>query len=55
MKKIQTILASILVMALMASCTKKEDLNLVPPVGLGGETWEKTAIDQWLMDSLTIP
>ena len=55
MKKIQTILASILVMALMASCTKKEDPNLVPPVGLGGETWEKTAIDQWLMDSLTIP
>ena len=37
------------------SCNKKEDLNYVQPAGLGGDTWEKTAIDNWIYDSLTVP
>lgn len=38
----------------IASC-KKEELEVVTPVDLGGETWQSTAIDQWLIDSLTTP
>jgi substrate import-associated zinc metallohydrolase lipoprotein len=36
-------------------CNKDEKLNIVTPVGLGGDSFEKTAIDQWLYDSLTVP
>lgn len=39
----------------VASCKKADNLNIAPPVDLGGETWKPTAIDQWLRDSLTIP
>lgn len=38
-----------------ASCSKDEKLNIVTPVGLGGDSFEKTALDQWLYDSLTVP
>jgi substrate import-associated zinc metallohydrolase lipoprotein len=54
MKRIQLMLIAALLAAWLPSC-KKEDLDLTPPVDLGGETWENTAIDTWLMDSLTIP
>jgi substrate import-associated zinc metallohydrolase lipoprotein len=54
MKKIQLILVVALFAATLPSC-KKEELDLTPPVDLGGETWENTAIDTWLMDSLTVP
>ncbi len=37
-----------------ASC-KKDELKVVAPVDLGGETWQKTQLDQWLYDSLTLP
>ncbi len=37
------------------SCRKAEDLNYVQPPGLGGDTWPKTAIDNWIYDSLTLP
>lgn len=37
------------------SCKKEDDLNIAPPIDLGGERWKNTVIDQWLMDSLTIP
>ncbi len=40
---------------LIGSCKKDEDLNLTPPVGLGGETYAKGPVDQWLLDSLTKP
>lgn len=49
------ILITLLLPLLVISCRKDEDLNVVPPVDLGGETSEKTAIDQWLLDSLTTP
>ena len=37
----------------LASCSKKDDLKIITPVGLGGDTFEHTAIDQWIFDSLT--
>lgn len=39
----------------IASCNKDEKLNIVTPVGLGGDSFQKTALDQWLLDSLTVP
>jgi substrate import-associated zinc metallohydrolase lipoprotein len=53
-KKMHSILAAALIAASLPAC-KKEKLDLTTPVDLGGETWENTAIDTWLMDSLTIP
>jgi substrate import-associated zinc metallohydrolase lipoprotein len=41
--------------AFFASCNKEDKLNIVTPVGLGGDSFEKTALDQWLLDSLTVP
>jgi substrate import-associated zinc metallohydrolase lipoprotein len=38
-----------------AACNKDEKLNIVTPVGLGGDSFVKTALDQWLFDSLTAP
>ena len=38
-----------------ASCKKTDDLDTTVPVDLGGENPQKTAIDQWLLDSLTSP
>ncbi|MBC7828830.1 MAG: putative zinc-binding metallopeptidase [Chitinophagaceae bacterium] len=43
------------VILVAASCKKSEDLNLPQPVGLGGEVVARTAIDKWLLDSLTTP
>jgi len=44
-----------LLVVLVASCKKSEDLNQPQPVGLGGEVVAGTAIDKWLLDSLTTP
>lgn len=41
--------------AFLASCNKDEKLNIVTPVGLGGDSFQKTAVDVWLFDSLTVP
>lgn len=43
------------VIVVSASCKKSEDLNLPQPVGLGGDVVARTAIDKWLLDSLTTP
>lgn len=42
-------------LASVVSCNKDDDLDIAPPLDLGGETWKQTAIDQWLQDSLTTP
>lgn len=42
-------------LTLFASCGKEDDLVVRTPVGLGGDSFEPTAIDQWLYDSLTVP
>ncbi len=39
----------------LASCGKDDDLMVRTPPGLGGDTFESTAIDAWLFDSLTAP
>src|SRR5687768_11186630 len=49
------ILITLLLPLFVISCRKDEDLNVIPPVDLGGETSERTTIDQWLLDSLTTP
>jgi substrate import-associated zinc metallohydrolase lipoprotein len=46
----------ILLIALMASCKKDDDLGDVENIpGLGGDTWTPTALDQYIYDSLTKP
>src|SRR5688572_16165581 len=49
------ILPAILFVLTIVSCGKEDDLVIRTPVGLGGDTFERTAIDQWLHDSLTVP
>ena len=39
---------------LLVSC-KKDALNVQQPVGLGGDATVATAIDKWILDSLTTP
>jgi substrate import-associated zinc metallohydrolase lipoprotein len=40
----------------LASCKKDSFTPLtVPPVGLGGDTWAPDSVDNFIMDSLTIP
>lgn len=38
-----------------SACRKDEVLNLQQPVGLGGDVTVSTAIDKWILDSLTTP
>ncbi|GGH62412.1 substrate import-associated zinc metallohydrolase lipoprotein [Filimonas zeae] len=53
--KIVKISLLILSLGVMASC-KKEKLDPVGDIpGLGGDTWEPTVVDKWLLDSLTNP
>src|SRR4051812_21887744 len=45
-----------LFVAVLASCSKKdENLDRPLPLGIGGDTWKKGPIDQWLLDSMTLP
>jgi substrate import-associated zinc metallohydrolase lipoprotein len=55
MKTQKILLIVSLLTAFFASCNKDEKLNIVTPVGLGGDSFERTALDQWLFDSLTAP
>lgn len=43
------------VLLIFSACRKDEVLNLQQPVGLGGEVTVSTAIDKWILDSLTSP
>jgi substrate import-associated zinc metallohydrolase lipoprotein len=52
-KNMQKLIFFLLVLG-MASC-KKESLVVDDIQGLGGDTWEPTAIDTWINDSLTTP
>ncbi len=40
---------------LLASCDKEDKLEVDDIPGLGGDTWAKTSIDQWLYDTLVVP
>ena len=55
MKLILKITAIVLMISVLASCEKKEDLDTSNLLGLGGDTWAKGPIDKWLYDSMTKP
>ena len=40
---------------LLISCEPEDPLEVDDIPGLGGDTWAKTAIDQWLYDTLVVP
>lgn len=55
MKKIKILLVLLSVVC-FAACTKDDDLSDLQDIpGLGGDTWQKTALDKWLYDSLVVP
>jgi substrate import-associated zinc metallohydrolase lipoprotein len=56
MKIFSRIICLVAVIAGLSSC-KKESFTPIttPPVGLGGDTWAKDAIDKFINDSLTVP
>src|SRR4051794_35516802 len=49
------ILSTCLLLVLGSSCRKEEALNVTQSPGLGGDTSSGTAIDKWILDSLTMP
>jgi substrate import-associated zinc metallohydrolase lipoprotein len=54
--KLLKICAFLLVLVAFAACSKKDDLSGVQDIpGLGGDTWAPGPIDQWLLDTITIP
>ena len=55
MKRVQNAFFTLLLLSALGSCKKDEVLNVQQPVGLGGEVTSSTAIDKWIMDSLTKP
>lgn len=42
-------------LTVLGSCKKQDALNVDDVSGLGGDTWVKTPLDQWLYDSLVVP
>ena len=56
MKIIQSIFAIVVLSLVIYSCRKEEALGNVDNIpGLGGDVWTQTAIDKWILDSLTVP
>ena len=55
MRLLNKIIFTACIVLAIASCRKTEVLNVQQPVGLGGEITSSTAIDKWIMDSLTTP
>lgn len=55
MRKAKIILGVLFLLMGAAACRKDEKLNPQQPVGLGGDVTTSTAIDKWLLDSLTTP
>lgn len=53
MKK-KILICSLLLVVITISCRKEDNLN-VALNGLGGDTWKRTALDNWIYDSLTVP
>lgn len=49
------LICSLLLIAIIISCKKDDKLDDVALNGLGGDTWKRTALDNWLYDSLTAP
>lgn len=56
MKIIKTIFLLLSISTWAASCKKEDPLGNVDNIqGLGGDTWVKGAIDNWIYDNLTVP
>jgi substrate import-associated zinc metallohydrolase lipoprotein len=55
MKMIQKFVCIGIVIVALASCKKEKTLTLPDSLSLGGDTWAKGPIDQWLYDSITKP
>lgn len=53
MKK-KILISSLLLVVITISCRKEDNLD-VALNGLGGDTWKRTALDNWIYDSLTVP
>lgn len=55
MKKIKIVIV-LLSVALFSACSSDDDLSGLDDIpGLGGDTWQKTALDKWLYDTLVVP
>ncbi len=56
MNNIKTGLVAIIFVTSLASCKKEDALSPLENIpGLGGDTWAKGPIDNWIYDSLTLP
>lgn len=55
MKSLKIIAFTAYLLSALVSCRKADDLTGKPAVGLGGEVTGTTAIDKWILDSLTTP
>ena len=55
MRSIKYYLLFLFGLTVLGSCKKEDPLNVDNITGLGGDTWVKTPLDQWLYDSLVVP
>jgi substrate import-associated zinc metallohydrolase lipoprotein len=55
MRLVKSILPITLPLLMIISCRKEDALTVDDIPGLGGDTWVKGTIDQWLYDTLTVP
>jgi len=55
MKYLQKLSVICVLLFILASCRKDEKLNTSNLPALGGDTWVKGPVDQWIYDSLTKP
>ncbi|HUM64896.1 MAG TPA: putative zinc-binding metallopeptidase [Chitinophagaceae bacterium] len=56
MKSLRIIITAVSLALVLVSCEREEELGNVDNIpGLGGDTWTPTAIDKWIVDSLTTP
>jgi hypothetical protein len=50
-----TLVTLLMLASLLISCKEEEIGEAEDISGLGGDTWVKGPIDQWILDSLTVP
>jgi substrate import-associated zinc metallohydrolase lipoprotein len=55
MRLIKNCLLFVFAITFLASCKKEDALTVDDVSGLGGDTWVKGPIDQWLYDTLVVP
>jgi substrate import-associated zinc metallohydrolase lipoprotein len=55
MQKLSKSFLPLLGLVILLSCRKEDPLNVDDISGLGGDTWVKGPIDQWLYDTLVVP